>query len=239
LLTCVRCQVHCEPTQFSICASNAYAATVASATIRILPRAPRLRYGPLSFVDGEFHTCAAIVDGVATAFSVVSGSLPEGLALDAKTGAVLGTPARFQPPSIVAIEAANGGGTDAYNAVIIIQAAPLPQLEYPATLVMLQGRHETVNPKNSGGAAARSKITVTPDLPAGLSIDRDGVISGAPTVSNVALLLLLLRRQFSDSVVLPTEDSAAGSRLRGVRRERGRQRDERLHSGGPAARAAA
>jgi hypothetical protein len=128
----------------------------------------------------------------AFAWSVTSGSLPAGLALDAATGAIAGTPSvagtyAFTVSVADAAESVNATSAEFSiaigNAPVAIVTASLPdgrqRVKYAATL------------QGAGGSGAVTWAIVAGALPSGLSLNAStGAISGTPSVAGTFPLLV-------------------------------------------------
>lgn len=124
-------------------------------------------------------TIAATGNGPIT-YSVSSGALPAGLALDAATGSISGTPTTAGSYAFQ-VTATNADGTDTADYALQILAAPVITSPTPPAASAGAAYSHTVTASGSG------PITFTVSsgaLPAGLTLDAStGVISGTPTVS--------------------------------------------------------
>ncbi|MET3664717.1 putative Ig domain-containing protein [Caulobacter sp. 1776] len=158
-------------------ATQAYSGAIAAAlaiTTATLPTPV------LSIAYGE--TVATSGGAAPVTFAVSAGSLPTGLALNASTGAITGTPAAAGAYSFT-IQATDNNGvtaTQAYSGSITsgfaITTGTLP------TPVLSIAYGQTV--ATSGGAAPVIFAVSSGSLPSGLSLDAStGAISGAPTVA--------------------------------------------------------
>jgi hypothetical protein len=112
----------------------------------------------------------------------ISPPLSAGLALDATTGIVSGTPTAVAPPTSYVVTATNSGGSTTGTLVIVVNDVPPTDLTYssnPAIYTNGVAISENV-PANEGGAV--TLYAVSPALPPGLSFDVvSGTISGTPS----------------------------------------------------------
>ena len=127
-----------------------------------------------------------VTGGVPTSYSV-SPALPAGLSLNIATGVISGTPTTATLVATYTVTATNGCGSANVALNITISPAAPTILNYtitPASYCV--GAPITNNsPSNSGGAP--TSYSVSPALPAGLSLNTStGVISGTPTIAIAA-----------------------------------------------------
>jgi len=119
--------------------------------------------------------------GAVTAYSV-SPALPAGLSLNTSTGVITGTPTAVTATASYTVTASNSAGSTTASLSITVNVAAPAGLAYTTgTAVYTVGTPITPNsPTSSGGAV--TAYSVSPDLPAGLSLDDDtGIITGTPT----------------------------------------------------------
>ncbi len=113
----------------------------------------------------------------------ITGQLPPGLAIDlAATGTISGTPTAVTPPTTVTVTGSNLAGSSSVSLTITVNDVPPSALVYSSN-PSVYTKDVTITPNTpnvSGGAA--TAWSITPPLPAGLSLDAgSGVISGTPT----------------------------------------------------------
>jgi hypothetical protein len=125
------------------------------------------------------------VTGTVTTYSV-SPALPAGIAINAGSGAISGTPTAVAAAANYTVTAANATGSTTFAVAITVNdtapAFTYPQTSYTFTMGVAIAN---ITPASTGGAAVT--WAVDPALPAGLSLNTtSGVISGTPTVATVA-----------------------------------------------------
>ena len=126
--------------------------------------------------------------GAVSSYSV-SPALPSGLSLGSASGVISGIPTAPAAAATYVVTAANPAGTATASLGITVTAsliAPANLTYTLSTAVYTQGVAITPNrPTSTGGAV--SSYSVSPALPAGLSLDStSGVISGSPTTVTAA-----------------------------------------------------
>lgn len=153
--------------------------------------------------------------GAATGYSV-SPALPAGLALDPATGVLAGTPTAIAAQASYTVTASNAGGSSACTLVITVtDAAPaglaygMPKGTYTKGVAIAPNA-----PSSSGGAVAG--YSVSPALPAGLSLDpATGVISGTPSAVVARFTYTVTASNAGGSATCPLElavvDAAPGA----------------------------
>jgi len=118
--------------------------------------------------------------GAASSFTIAP-ALPDGLAFDAATGSISGTPVAITPEQSYTITAVNEFGSATVDLLLRVTDAA-PAVTYPSTLIEVTGGVEmaTVMPSSTGGAA--TGFMIDPPLPTGLTLDADtGEIRGTAT----------------------------------------------------------
>src|SRR5207249_2908547 len=114
-------------------------------------------------------------------FSVSIGALPNGLSLDANTGAITGTPGTVGGTTFTIKVTDTPGSSDAHPYTVTINA---PVTVSPASLpngVTNVAYNAAVS--GSGGTGALTFSVSSGVLPTGLKLDKDtGAITGTPTV---------------------------------------------------------
>jgi len=133
-------------------------------------------------VGTAIQTDTPTVTGTVTAYSVTP-ALPAGISLNATTGTISGTPTAASAQSSYTVTASNSGGSITASVQITVTSTPPSNLVYPQPFingsvgVAIQTETPTVTGTVSG-------FTVSPALPAGLSLDpATGTLSGTPTAT--------------------------------------------------------
>ena len=119
-------------------------------------------------------------------WSVVSGTLPDGLSLDSATGAITGIPTQPVPSTSLVFDV-----TDFYHSVgasgsLSVQVDPVVQVSTTSLPSGTQGSGYTAYLKATGGSGAYTWSLKSGSLPPGLSLNASsGAITGTPTTANV------------------------------------------------------
>lgn len=124
------------------------------------------------------------VTGTVTNYSV-SPTLPAGLALNAGTGVISGTPTAASASTTYTVTASNrGGSTTAGVTIEVTAAAAAPAVSYPSlTYTFTVGTAADIVPVSTGGPS--SGWTISPALPPGLTLNATtGTITGTPTTAS-------------------------------------------------------
>ncbi len=171
---------------WTVTASNASGSASTALVLQVDEGPPlTLAYAtPVIYVVGTAITPNAptVTGGAVTSWSV-SPALPAGLSLDAVTGVISGTPTAAAAATDHTVTAANGAGNVTALVNVRVDAAlTAPSgLSYTTPVTYVTGAAITANQPTVGGGAV-SSWSVSPTLPAGLSLDpATGVISGTPT----------------------------------------------------------
>ncbi len=122
------------------------------------------------------------VTGTVTAYSV-KPALPAGLSLNSATGAISGTPTAATAQTSYTVTASNAGGSVTASVQITVTLAAPANLVYPQTAInAITGTAIASDTPTVTGTV--SAYSVSPSLPAGLSLDMTtGVLSGTPTTA--------------------------------------------------------
>ncbi|AJY11004.1 MULTISPECIES: kelch repeat-containing protein [Burkholderia] len=140
---------------------------------------------PAVYTSGvAIHPNVPVVSGGAITGFAVSPALPAGLALNAQTGAISGTPTAVTPAADYTVTGSNSAGRVSTVVNIEVRNALVPPtgLSYDdPDAVYPSGQPIAENTPHATGGDV-DVYTVTPALPDGLSIDAvTGIISGLPT----------------------------------------------------------
>lgn len=133
-------------------------------------------------VGSVISTDTPTVSGTVTAYSI-SPALPAGLSLSSSTGAISGTPTTATAQASYTVTASNGGGSATASIQIKVTLPAPANLAYPqAAINAVTGTAIAADTPTVTGTV--SAYSVSPSLPAGLSLDTTtGVISGTPTTA--------------------------------------------------------
>jgi uncharacterized repeat protein (TIGR01451 family) len=177
-------------TSFTVTATNSGGSTTTTVTVTVNDVAPAsISYSPSTLVCTKGASCVfnapSVTGGAVTSWSI-SPALPTGLSLNA-TGAIVGTPTVLASLNSYTVTGTNSGGSATASIFLTVNDVAPNSLTYatnPASYV--KGTAISPNlPSNAGGAV--TGYSVSPALPAGLSLDAvTGVISGTPAVVSAA-----------------------------------------------------
>lgn len=183
------------PTMFSTARNYIVSATNGagsdSFTIRLgtFEQGPSVTYsaGPFQFPQFTAGGSGAPTNsGGAAFFSVQSGTLPTGLSINSSTGEISGTPTGTRLSANanvvnVTVRASNSAGfQDITLSVQVMAIAPV--VTYTNTIVTVGSSISTASPSVSATGGAVTSYSISPALPAGLTMSSTGVITGAPSV---------------------------------------------------------
>ncbi len=110
-------------------------------------------------------------------------SLPAGLSFNTSTGAITGTPTAITGTAVYVVSATNTGGTATVNVTITVNDAAPVTLAYSTNpAIYIRTNAVTANNATVTGGGPITGFTVSPTLPAGLSMNAaNGQITGTPT----------------------------------------------------------
>ncbi|MGN7838490.1 putative Ig domain-containing protein [Stenotrophomonas sp. 22385] len=160
-----------------------YTLEVARPALRLTPAAGAL---PATTAGSAYQVAFSAGNGVAPySFATSAGVLPAGLALDAASGRLSGTPtaAGTYSFSVTATDSTTGTASTVTQAYTVSVAAPVLTLT-PETLpagLFANGYQQQLS--TTGGTAPYSYAVTGGALPGGLALAGSGALSGTPTVS--------------------------------------------------------
>ena len=136
---------------------------------------------PVSAVAGTMMTALSpTVSGTVTSYSVTP-ALPAGLLLDTTSGVISGTPSAAAAGATYTVTATNASGSTTFGLSLTVNPAAPTALSYSSPVQLTVGvAAASLTPTVTGTVAS---YTVSPALPAGLSLDASGAISGTPTAA--------------------------------------------------------
>lgn len=171
---------------YTVEAVSAAQITTTSEPIEIVVNAlPVISYASTSysFLNGKAITAVIPTTAGASSFSILP-ALPAGLSFNANTGAISGTPSAAAEEKTYTVTARSSSAclATASFTLDVFNAVPPSALTFsPNSQTVRQGQAiSSMTPSSSGGAVV--SYTISPALPAGLSMDpTTGVISGTLT----------------------------------------------------------
>jgi len=170
---------------YTVTAMNAAGSTTATVhiTVNVGPPTLLLYATPVTYVVGQQITPNSPTSfGGAIASYGVNPALPNGLSLNTSTGVITGNPTTAQTQAAYVVTGMNAAGQVQRTIQITITQTlqPPSNLSYSTPVNYPTGYSITDNvPTVSGGTVAN--WSVSPSLPAGLSLTASGTITGTPT----------------------------------------------------------
>ncbi|MCB1225566.1 MAG: putative Ig domain-containing protein, partial [Verrucomicrobiales bacterium] len=169
---------------FTIAVVDAYGCGDTQA-FTVTPGCPTITVSPATLPNGvvgtPYNETVSATGGVPPySYTVLSGTLPAGLALNSSTGVISGTPTSTtgQTFSIRVTDANNCTGTKTFTVVPVCPAISISPASLPNGTV---GVAYSQNLSATGGTAPYSYAVTTGTLPTGLTLSAAGLVSGTPT----------------------------------------------------------
>jgi gliding motility-associated-like protein len=177
-------------TTYTITGSNVTGSLTATMDI-IVNDAPPVNFTyptpPIYYLNTAITPLTPSNSGGTPAGYSISPALPAGLSFNTSTGVISGTPTAITPSATYVVTASNFVGSISQNVVIEVKDYAPINLVYPSsTLTATKSVAITAQTPTVGGGAVIS-YTVSPALPAGLSINvNTGSLTGTATVLSPA-----------------------------------------------------
>ena len=171
--------------------------TTANITISILPQVPVLTAGSVTGTSGTALNHQIAATNSPTAYSIISGKLPSGLAINATTGTISGTPTTKGKFTLMVVASNAGGTSTAVRLTLTINPPPRPVVT-PAAKVGVINSAFSYQIASTNTPTGYSILSGT--LPAGLTLNStSGLISGTPTTLGTRTLAIRATNSFGTS----------------------------------------
>lgn len=174
-------------TIFTVTAYNSSGRTSFAVPITVtIPPPSNLRYvNPAAYIVG--NSISALTPSVSETvdYYTIDKPLPSGLNFNTSTGVISGNPTQAIPRTTFTITAINVAGSSSYTLPITVLIPAPSGLIYSTPHVYEEG--VTINPLDPTVTGEVASYSVTPNLPAGLTLDSGtGRIYGTPTLAKAA-----------------------------------------------------
>ncbi|HJV90776.1 MAG TPA: putative Ig domain-containing protein [Holophagaceae bacterium] len=185
---------------FTVAATNGARNATATPTYTVVSSSPMtLGYATPQFfpvgspITSQLPSPGNLTPGVSTTYSLSGGSLPAGLALNPADGSISGTPTATGV-SAFTIMATNGSRSASASATYVVESTATLGLSYVTPRFFPKNSAvATQNPTVSNGTpGVTSTFVVTSgSLPAGLTLNTDGTITGTPGTAGVSTFTVM------------------------------------------------
>ena len=151
------------------------------------PQVTTTALAPTTAGDAYSATIEAVGGLLPYRWSVMEGALPDGLVLDAQTGTVAGS-ATVAGDFTFTLRVVDDADASAFKPLSLRVERAIPPVEIVTALVAdgVELAPYTQALSASGGSGTHTWVVSAGELPAGLALSADGVISGTPTLSGIA-----------------------------------------------------
>lgn len=173
---------------YTVTATDSVGSDTASVSITVTKVTFSTGYTNVSTFRGQSITAQtpSIINGSGSPNYEVTPALPAGLALDPSTGVLSGSPTVTSASTTYTVTVSDVTGSDSDTLTIAV-AAPI---EFSSGYTQIRAQRSTAittqTPATTGGAGTKA-YTISPALPAGLTINgTTGAISGTPTATQTA-----------------------------------------------------
>jgi hypothetical protein len=141
-------------TSYTVTATNAYGSSTQTLALAVTAQLAYSTSTPTAVVGQALSLTPSVTTPTFNSYSV-SPALPAGLAINASTGEISGTPTAATASATYTVSGSWGSGSTPFALTFAVNQSPT--VSYPASTTVGAGQFASISPTNTGGAPASSQ----------------------------------------------------------------------------------